>query len=252
MRVIGDSNADLVVKKRLDSYVAECMKISRTAAADLIRAGKIKVDGKNSKPSAVATGNVEIFGKLEYVSRGGEKLAYALTAFEIDLHAKICLDVGASTGGFTDCMLQNGASKVYAVENGTAQLHAALRENPNVISMENTDVRGLKLTGLTEQAEFAAVDVSFISLTKVLEAVIALLTPKSDIICLVKPQYEVGRGKLSKNGIVKNPKYQKSALLAVNNFAKSQGLVLIATVPFPQPVSSRGRNQEFLAYYRKI
>ena len=219
------------------------LDISRTAAVELIKGGHVEVNGRVIlKPAApFAEGNtISVNGGFRsFVSRGGDKLEAALLAFNIDVSGLRCLDVGASTGGFTDCLLKRGATLVYAVDNGVGQLAETLRADPRVTSMEEVDIREI---GNHLQVDFAVVDVSFISLTKVLEYVAALA---NEMICLIKPQYE--GAKVNKRGIVKDPKARQKTVDAVNDFACGLGLKCFGTLPYPQ----KDKNEEFLVHYKK-
>ena len=180
-----------------------------------------------------------------FVGRGGEKLLAALEFFGVDPASRICLDVGASTGGFTDCLLQKGAEKVYAVENGKNQLAESLIGNPRVVSMEETDIRTAVICGAIS---LAVVDVSFISLKLVLVPVKALLD-KADVICLVKPQFEAGRGKVSKSGVVRDEKTRQRVLAEIIDFAEGIGLSHHGTLPYPK-TPQRNKNQEYLIHLK--
>jgi 23S rRNA (cytidine1920-2'-O)/16S rRNA (cytidine1409-2'-O)-methyltransferase len=221
-------------------------------AAQLIKAGAVTVNGNVIRKPARdcdEKDEVRIVGELpRFVSRGGLKLQGALDAFEITLGGKICADIGASTGGFTDCMLQNGAARVYAVDVGTAQLHNSLRRQERVVSLENTDVRGLTLP---EAVDFLAADLSFISLKLVLPQ-LALLAPET--IVLIKPQFEAGRqmmnkAKFAKNGVIKDEKLIRQTVDGVVACAKELGFDVRGVVP--SPICGGDGNREFLAYLRK-
>jgi 23S rRNA (cytidine1920-2'-O)/16S rRNA (cytidine1409-2'-O)-methyltransferase len=222
---------------------------SRTLAAHLIRSGAVEVSGVViTKPSHDCAENddLRIVGEMpRFVSRGGLKLQGALDAFGIALDGKICADIGASTGGFTDCMLQNGAARVYAVDVGRAQLHDSLRRDSRVISLENTDVRGLTLP---ENIGFLAADLSFISLKLVLPHLTHLA---SEFVLLIKPQFEAGReimskAKFAKNGVIKDEKIIRQAAEGVIAFAKEQGFGVRGVIP--SPIAGGDGNKEFLAY----
>lgn len=216
-------------KIRLDMLVLEKnLAASREKAREYISTGKIFVDGivetkAGRKVSKAAL--VEMRGEaIPYVSRGGLKLEKAIKAFNINLKDKTCLDIGASTGGFTDCMLQNGAKKVFAIDVGSDQLSPVLREDIRVVSMENTNVRNLTQEALGELCDFASIDVSFISLDKVIPHVEKLLKDSGEVVALIKPQFEAGIGKVSKKGVVKQEKvhieviYKVITFLIENNF----------------------------------
>lgn len=204
-------------KKRLDVLVCERgLAESRQKAQALIMAGQIFVGGQKIDKAGFAveeSAEVELRGKaLAYVSRGGLKLEKALQRFPLDLKGKTCIDCGASTGGFTDCMLQNGAAKVYAVDVGYGQLAWSLRQDPRVICMERTNVRYLTAEQIAEPLDFGSVDVSFISLKLILPALRGLLKPQGQVVCLVKPQFEAGREKVGKKGVVRDPEVHLEVL----------------------------------------
>ena len=204
-------------KKRLDVLVCERgLAESRQKAQALIMAGQIFVGGQKIDKAGFAveeSAEIELHGKaLAYVSRGGLKLEKALQRFPLDLKGKICIDCGASTGGFTDCMLQNGAAKVYAVDVGYGQLAWSLRQDPRVICMERTNVRYLTAEQIAEPLDFGSVDVSFISLKLILPALRGLLKPQGQVVCLVKPQFEAGREKVGKKGVVRDPEVHLEVL----------------------------------------
>ncbi len=198
-------------KERLDVLVVQRgILFSRERAKENIIAGNIFVDGimttKCGKKVDISS-NIEFIGEdIPYVSRGGLKLKKAIESFDIDLKGKICLDIGASTGGFTDCMLQHGASRVYSIDVGTNQLDDKLRCDSRVVSMENTNIRYLSADSIGELADFASIDVSFISLEKVIPNLLNLLKDDGSVVALLKPQFEVGVGIVNKKGVVKKPK----------------------------------------------
>ena len=190
------------MKERLDVLlVKRNLAVSREKAKAVIMAGEVYVDGqKEDKAGSMFQDSVhiEVRGNtLPYVSRGGLKLEKAMTHFGVSLEGKVCLDVGASTGGFTDCMLQNGAKRVYAIDVGHGQLDWKLRNDPRVVCMEKTNIRYVVPDDIGEQADFSSIDVSFISLTKVLLPVRELLGEGGEIVCLIKPQFEAGRETVS-------------------------------------------------------
>ncbi len=217
------------MKQRLDAAMAaRGLAPSREQAQRLIRLGQVMLDGKTvTKPSTpVFPENViTLSGEgLPFVSRGGLKLARALEIFPISLDGKVCVDIGASTGGFTDCMLQHGAKKVYAIDVGTGQLHPSLVEDDRVVNMEKTNIRSL--TGLPEEIQFASTDVSFISLKLVLPVIQLLLPIGGEAVVLVKPQFEAGKGAVGKNGVVKDPKTHLQVLRSVKGYALENGFAL--------------------------
>ena len=197
------------MRKRLDILVVErSLAPSREKAKALIMAGSIYVNGqKEDKVGSMFEENCDIVfqgKKLPYVSRGGLKLEKALQVFPINLSGTVCVDIGASTGGFTDCMLQNGAEKVYAIDCGYGQLAYTLRQDERVINMERTNIRNVVPENLSEKADFASVDVSFISLKHVFPVMYTLLKEGGYAVCLIKPQFEAGRDKVGKKGVVKD------------------------------------------------
>lgn len=238
---------------RLDVYLTEnglCK--SRTAAQNLIKNEGVTVNGKAvTKPSAeVADGDVvEITGEqLRYVGRGGLKLEAALEGCDfLDLNGAVCVDIGASTGGFTDCMLQNGAAKVYAVDVGTDQLDEKLRCDSRVVSMEKTDIRTAQLP---ELADFIGTDVSFISLKAVLPHIHRLLKPDCYAVTLIKPQFEAGRAALSKKGVVRDEKTRLRVVEDIKQFAQQCGFCVSATMQ--SPIQGGDGNMEYLMLIRKI
>ena len=198
------------MKVRLDVLlVNRGLAKSREQAKAVIMEGKVFVKGQREDKAGSMfdeAAPIEIHGqKLRYVSRGGLKLEKAMTHFGLSLEGCICMDVGSSTGGFTDCMLQNGAVKVYSIDVGYGQLDWKLRNDPRVVCMEKTNIRYVLPEHLEEKADFSSIDVSFISLTKVLLPVRNLLTDEGEIVCLIKPQFEAGREKVGKKGVVRDP-----------------------------------------------
>lgn len=218
------------MKQRLDTLLVELnLCPSRQLAQRLIRAGEVMVNQQLiDKPGTEidTTADIQIKEKPPYVSRGGEKLAKALKEFAIPLEERICLDGGISTGGFTDCLLQKGAKQVYGVDVGYGQVAWSLRNDPRVVLKERTNLRHLQPTDLygdSQLADLAVVDVSFISLTKILDALWQLLLPPRELILLVKPQFEVGRDRVGKKGVVRNPKDQAEAIFQVLQAAQQRG-----------------------------
>jgi 23S rRNA (cytidine1920-2'-O)/16S rRNA (cytidine1409-2'-O)-methyltransferase len=204
-------------KKRLDVLLVDRGLIeSRQKAQAVIMAGQVFVKGQRVDKAGTAIpedAEVEIRGKkLPYVSRGGLKLEKALNTFPLTLEGKVCMDTGASTGGFTDCMLQRGAVKVYAVDVGYGQLDYRLREDPRVVCMERTNARYLTHEQIPEELDFSSVDVSFISLKLILPMLRSLLKDSGEVVCLVKPQFEAGKEKVGKKGVVRDPKVHLEVL----------------------------------------
>ena len=241
-------------KERLDNLVfAKKFAPSREQAKALIMSGIVYVNGqKEDKPGtefATAGIKVEVRGStLRFVSRGGLKLEKALSDFPIDLSGNVCLDIGASTGGFTDCMLQAGAVKVYAVDVGYGQLDWKLRNDERVVSMEKTNFRYMKPTDLPEQVDFASCDVAFISLDKILEPARALLKPEGSMICLIKPQFEAGREKVGKKGVVRDPSVHEEVSTRIINLAYNTGFD-IAGLTY-SPIRGPEGNIEYLLYLK--
>ena len=216
------------MKERLDVLlVKKNLAESREKAKAVIMSGIVYVDGqKEDKAGSIFedTALVEVRGStLKYVSRGGLKLEKAMEQFGVGLSGKVCMDVGASTGGFTDCMLQNGAKKVYSVDVGHGQLAWKLRNDERVVCMEKTNIRYVTPEEIPERIQFVSIDVSFISLTKVLGPVQALMEPEGDVVCLIKPQFEAGREKVGKKGVVRDPAVHLEVIQMVASFAGSIG-----------------------------
>ncbi len=219
-----------MAKERLDVLLVQRGFVeTRERAKTTIMAGLVLADGqKLDKPGAMVKGDAElrILGDaLPYVSRGGLKLAKAVETFGIDLSGKIAADVGASTGGFTDCALQNGAAKVFAIDVGYGQLAWKLRNDTRVVNMERTNIRYVTPEDIGEPLDFASIDVAFISLSKVLAPIKALLKPSGEIVALIKPQFEAGREKVGKKGVVRNPKDHEDVISSVLAYSQEIGLV---------------------------
>jgi len=214
-------------KERLDvELVARGLSDSREKAARMILAGEVVVDGARlDKVGALVTRTavVEVSARQKFVSRGGDKLSPALDAFSVAATGRMCLDVGASTGGFTQCLLDRGAVRVYAVDVGHGQLDARLRADGRVVVMEKTNARTLTPVAFADAPELATVDVSFISLEKVLPAIINVLTPHGEVVALVKPQFEVGKGLVGKGGVVRDATHHHAVLSRVARFAVLHG-----------------------------
>ena len=217
------------MKERLDVLlVSQGLAASREKAKAIIMSGNVLVNGqREDKAGTMIDVKAEITvkgGQLKYVSRGGLKLEKAMSHFDLTLEGRVCMDVGASTGGFTDCMLQNGAVKVYSVDVGHGQLDWKLRNDPRVVCMEKTNIRYVTPEQIEEPAAFVSIDVSFISLTKVLPPVRELMTEDGEIVCLIKPQVEAGREKVGKKGVVRDPKVHEEVIEKVIDFAATVGL----------------------------
>lgn len=239
--------------KRLDVYLSDNNIVkSRSLAANLIKQGSVEVNGRIcTKPSfTVGDGdNVKIIGELpKYVGRGGLKLEKALAHYRLHLDGTVCIDIGASTGGFTDCMLQNGAAKVYSVDVGTDQLDEKLRNDSRVISMEKTDIRNC--VGTLPQVDFISIDVSFISLKLVLPSAFALLKDGGECVALIKPQFEAGKAHLSKNGIVRDTKVHKKVCDNIAEFASAVGFERSEIIP--SPITGGDGNTEYLIYLKRL
>ncbi|ABX42871.1 TlyA family RNA methyltransferase [Lachnoclostridium phytofermentans] len=242
------------MKERLDVLlVARNLAESREKAKAIIMSGNVYVDGqKEDKAGSMFKPEVSIEVKgtaMKYVSRGGYKLEKAIEEHQLSLEGKVCMDVGSSTGGFTDCMLQNGATKVFAVDVGTNQLAWKLRQDERVISMEKTNIRHVTPEDIKEQVDFVSIDVAFISLTKVLEPVHALMKDGAEIVCLIKPQFEAGREKVGKKGVVREPKVHEEVIEMVMNYANTLGFVLIHLDY--SPIRGPEGNIEYLLHMRK-
>lgn len=239
--------------KRLDLLLVERgLAESRARARWLVRQGRVHVSGRPClQPGRRFPDDVllEVVEALPYVSRGGLKLSHLLEAFRIPVEGRVALDVGASTGGFSDCLLQRGAARVYAVDVGRGQLHPRLQNDPRVISLEETDIRDLETLPGRERPDLAVVDVSFISLRLVLPAVLRLLQPRAEIVALVKPQFELGPRAVTRRGVVRQPEEGERAVREVLSFAEGLGLRPAGIEPLP-PDSERG-NVEYGVYFRR-
>lgn len=244
-------------KKRADEIVFELgLAESRDKAARMIMAGQVLLapDNNPEHPVAVnkpgdllpANSRLQLKEKSPYVSRGAYKLLTALEHFHLEARGLICLDAGASTGGFTDCLLQRGAARVYAVDVGTAQLHEKLKADPRVISMENTNLRLAGPDLLPEPMDMAVADLSFISLKAVLPAILQYLKPDGSLIALIKPQFELG-GENTVKGVVKDENLRRLAVEGVTEFAATLGLKLHGVIP--AAITGPKGNQEYLAYW---
>ena len=241
------------MKERLDVLlVKKNLAESREKAKAVIMAGIVYVDDqKEDKAGSMfeETAKIEVRGStLKYVSRGGLKLEKAMTHFGVTLDQKICMDVGASTGGFTDCMLQNGAVKVYSVDVGHGQLAWKLRNDPRVVCMEKTNIRYVTPEEIPDKIQFVSIDVSFISLTKVLGPVKALMEPDGKVVCLIKPQFEAGREKVGKKGVVRERSVHLEVIRMVAAFAGSIGFEALH-LEF-SPIKGPEGNIEYLLHLR--
>ena len=246
--------SEKIKKERLDVLLVEKgLAASREKAKAIIMSGIVFVDNeKEDKAGATfpATAKIEVRGNvLRYVSRGGLKLEKAMQEFDVCLKDTICMDVGSSTGGFTDCMLQNGAVKVYAVDVGHGQLDWKLRNDERVVCMEKTNIRYVTEEDIEDKLDFASIDVSFISLTKVLLPVRNLLKDKGQIVCLIKPQFEAGREKVGKKGVVRDKNVHKEVIHMVVEYATAIGFCPLA-LTF-SPVKGPEGNIEYLLHLVK-
>lgn len=246
--------APLIKKMRLDVFLAENgYALSRTEAKGFITSGAVTVDGKRvEKPAYEITEGqtVEVNREVKrYVSRGGLKLEGALLAFEVNASGRDCIDVGASSGGFTDCLLKHGAKRVVAVDSGTDQLVQSLRLDERVISIENYNARYMKREDIPFAPTLAVMDVSFISATYVIKPLSEILPDGADFICLIKPQFEVGRAAIGKGGIVKSEKERERAVEKVTLFASSCGFALKGLIK--SPIEGGDGNIEYLAHFKK-
>lgn len=242
------------MKERLDVLlVGGGYASSREKAKAIIMAGNVFVNGqREDKAGTMIDTKAEITVKgnqLKYVSRGGLKLEKAMSHFSVTPNGKVCMDVGASTGGFTDCMLQNGAVKVYSVDVGHGQLDWKLRNDERVVCMEKTNIRYVTMEDIQEPAAFVSIDVSFISLTKVLLPVRNLMTEDGEIVCLIKPQFEAGREKVGKKGVVRDPKVHEEVIYKVIAYASEIGLKSM-DLEF-SPIKGPEGNIEYLLHLQK-
>ncbi|MCI8920661.1 MAG: TlyA family RNA methyltransferase [Acutalibacter sp.] len=242
------------MKKRLDLLVYEQGAApSREKARGLIMSGLVYVDNqKADKPGDMYPegAKVEVRGKgLPYVSRGGLKLEKAMKVFSLELSDAVCMDVGASTGGFTDCMLQNGAKKVYAIDVGYGQLAWGLRQDPRVVNLERTNARYLTKEQVPEAIDFMSVDVSFISLSLILPAARPLLGEEGRAVCLIKPQFEAGREKVGKKGVVRDKAVHREVIEKALGFSLENGFSVRGLTY--SPVKGPEGNIEYLAYLQK-
>ena len=246
--------AEKVEKERLDVLlVQQGLANSRELAKAYIMAGNVYVDGQmedKAGTKVAVTAKLEVKGnQMKYVSRGGYKLEKAMDVFGIRLNGKICLDIGASTGGFTDCMLQNGASKVYAIDVGYGQFAWKLRNDERVVCLEKTNVRYVTHEQVPDEGDFASIDVSFISLTKVLPAVLGVLGEKGQLVCLIKPQFEAGREKVGKKGVVRDSSVHREVIEMIVEYVRTQSLGILG-LDF-SPIKGPEGNIEYLIYLDK-
>ena len=240
-------------KERLDALlVNRGLAESREKAKAIIMSGNVYVEGQKEDKAGSTfadTANIEVRGTtLKYVSRGGLKLEKAMENFDVTIKGKICMDVGSSTGGFTDCMLQNGAKKVFAVDVGNGQLAWKLRQDERVVCMEKTNIRYVTPEEIPDRIQFVSIDVSFISLTKVLGPVKALMEPDGEVVCLIKPQFEAGREKVGKKGVVREKSVHLEVIEMVASFAGSIGFEALH-LEF-SPIKGPEGNIEYLLHLR--
>lgn len=242
------------MKERLDVLLVERrLADSREKAKAVIMSGIVYVNGQKEDKAGQTfdvTSNIELRGStLKYVSRGGLKLEKAMNEFPIELDGTVCMDVGSSTGGFTDCMLMNGAVKVYSVDVGHGQLAWKLRQDDRVVVMEKTNIRYVTPEDIEDVLDFASIDVSFISLTKVLLPVKNLLKSGGEVVCLIKPQFEAGREKVGKKGVVRDKSVHEEVIEMVLNYAVSIGYDILG-LSF-SPIKGPEGNIEYLVHLQK-
>ncbi len=239
------------MKTRLDRLIVERGLVeSREKAQALIMAGEVRVNGQKASKSGQPVDEdcvVELLSRPPYVSRGGHKLAGAVAHFGIDLAGLVCVDIGSSTGGFTDVMLQNGAARVHTVDVGVGQLDWKLRTDARVVMHEGVNAREIAPEVIGEAADFLSCDVSFISVTMILPAITALLRPAGQMVILIKPQFEVGRGQVGKGGIVRDPLLHQAACERVDRAVQEIGF---QTAMMESPIAGAEGNKEFLLYAR--
>ena len=242
------------MKERLDVLLVKRNLIeSREKAKAVIMSGNVFVEGEKEDKAGTffeETVNIEVRGeKMPYVSRGGFKLEKAIAKFGLDLEGKVCTDVGSSTGGFTDCMLQNGAKKVYAIDVGRGQLAWSLRNDERVVCMEKTNIRYVTPEDLDSEIDFSSIDVSFISLTKVLLPIYAYLSVNGQVVALIKPQFEAGREKVGKKGVVRESATHEEVILKVKAYAQYIGF-LVRNLTY-SPIKGPEGNIVYLIYLDK-
>ncbi len=241
-------------KDRLDTVLVDRGYFqSRERAKAAIMAGVVFINGQRvEKAGTAVSDDCEIFIKEDicpYVGRGGLKLEKALKEFNIDLNEKVCVDIGASTGGFTDCMLQNGAKKVYAIDVGYGQLDYKLRKDPRVVNLERVNIRYLEEGSVEPEVDFISIDVSFISLALVLPIASGLMKSEGELICLVKPQFEAGREQVGKGGIVRDKKVHEEVLEKIIKCGLAEGLNPAGLTY--SPLKGAKGNIEYLLYFKK-
>ena len=242
------------MKERLDVLlVKRNLASSREKAKAIIMSGNVFVDGQREDKAGTSFSEevqIEVRGHaLPYVSRGGLKLEKAMKNFDVSMEGKVCTDVGSSTGGFTDCMLQNGAVKVFAIDVGHGQLDWKLRQDERVVCMEKTNIRYVTPNDIDDELDFASVDVSFISLTKVLGPARALLKDGGEMVCLIKPQFEAGREKVGKKGVVRDKSVHEEVVNNIISFALSNGFSVLDLEY--SPIKGPEGNIEYLVHIKK-
>lgn len=243
------------MKERLDKILTDLSLVkSRTSAAQLIKEGCVSVNGTTvTRPAEQFDSETDKFeineqsDILKYVGRGGLKLEKAISDFSISLDGKICMDIGASTGGFTDCMLKNGASRVYSVDVGHDQLAQILRSDKRVVSLEGLDIRSAGEREIPEKIDFFSIDVSFISLKLILPELKRFCAEKSECVALIKPQFEYGKHKIGKNGVIKDRKIHQKITSDMCDFAVGLGYRSISVIP--SPIKGGDGNTEFLMHF---
>lgn len=235
---------------RIDKYLAEKHGFSREYAKELIENGLVLINGtppKKAGQEVAETDSVELLaGKRKYVSRGGMKLEAAINTFGISVKDRVCLDIGASTGGFTDCMLSFGAKYIYAVDVGSGQLAEKLRNDERVCCIENMNIKDFTPEMTSGQVSFITADLSFISLTKVMKTISGLLPENGEAVLLIKPQFEAGRGKVGKNGVVKNPAVHREVIENVRLSCEDCGMSSKDIIP--SPIKGQEGNTEYLLH----
>lgn len=243
-------------RERIDKLLVELgLAETRNRAQALVMAGVVLVDERRVEKSSEKveiSATVRLKGaslETKYVGRGGLKLEEALNVFKIDPTGLKCIDIGASTGGFTDCLLQHGAESVVAIDSGTNQLVWSLRNDPRVEVREKTNARELKTLDFDRKFDLAVMDVSFISVKKVIPAIVPLLSESGQFIVLIKPQFEVGRGEVGKGGIVRETEKHERVVSEINNFAREIGLLVVGVID--SPILGAEGNKEFLALYAR-
>src|SRR5208337_2205540 len=239
------------MKERLDNIIVDRgLASSRERARALIMEGKVFVSGApvtKAGTMIAPESPVEVSGgEIPYVSRGGLKLEAALKYFNISASGKIAMDVGASTGGFTDCLLQHGAAKVYCIDVGYGQLAWKLRQDPRIVILERANIRYLEKEKIPDSVELAVIDVSFISLVKVVPRVLEFIIPGGEVIALIKPQFEVGKGEVDKGGVIKDPSKRERAVSRVKEALQSLGPRIIGVMQ--SPITGQKGNIEYLIY----